>query len=109
MIQTAQQQQQAELRERAEHQDVLKNLRIILSTPQGKDFVKYLFKSFSVGEFPPVGVPEEFLREEIGFLRSGNAIFKIISEANAEVAGSLLAQIEKEKHVQAYNDQVQQG
>lgn len=83
-----------------EHQEILKDLRTVLAMPQGKSFIKYLFKSFNVGEVPSLGMEGNFLHDHLGFLRAGNSIFKIVSEANAEVAGMLLAQIEKEKYAQ---------
>lgn len=91
---------QQQRREQLEHQETLKDIRAVLATPQGKNFIKYLFKHFSVAEVPPLGMEGNLLMDHLGFLRAGNSIFKIVSEANHELAGLLLAQIEKEKYVQ---------
>ena len=42
--------------------------------------------------------------DKIGSMRAGNALFKIVSEANFEIAGQLLAQIEKEKYEEILRD-----
>lgn len=95
-----------EIKERLEHRDVLLNIQAVLALKAGKDFIKYLFKNFEVGEFPVVGITGEFLMDRLGFLRAGNSIFKIVAEANPEIAGALLAQIEKEKNAQTEYDQI---
>jgi len=77
---------------------VLKDISVVLGTPAGKGFVRYLLKELEVGELPAMGLPEEFLRDKLGFLRAGNSIFKMVAQANPEVTGALLAQIEKEKY-----------
>ncbi|MFM6930132.1 MAG: hypothetical protein ACKOX6_16800 [Bdellovibrio sp.] len=109
MVEKTLEQLEQERRAYMEHQEVLKSLRQVLATPAGKHFVKYLFDSFDVGGFPEIGLPQEFLREHLGFMRSGQAIWKIVSEANPEVAGNLLAQIEKEKYAEKFNAQNERG
>jgi len=89
-----------EAKERHEHHAVLLAIQGVIATKSGKDFIKYLFKSFEVGEAPPLGISGEFLHDKLGFLRAGNSIFKIVAEASPEFAGVTLAQIEKEKHVE---------
>lgn len=89
-----------EIKERTRHADVLNDIRAVLATKSGRSFVKYLFECFSVGEFPEVGTNKDYLMEQLGYLRSGNAIFKIVAESNSEVAGQLVGQIEKEKYDQ---------
>lgn len=90
-----------DIKERLAHRDVLLDIQAILSTKSGKNFIKYLFSSFQVGELPVVGISGDYLMDRLGFLRAGNSIFKIVAEANPEIAGQLLGQIEKEKHEQA--------
>lgn len=92
--------EELELKDRLEHREVLQNIQAVLATKAGKDFIKYLFRNFEVGELPVVGIEGSFLMDRLGFLRAGNSVFKIVSEANPEQAGLILAQIEKEKHAQ---------
>ncbi len=92
--------QSEEIKERLRHRDALLDIQAILATKSGRNFVKYLFESFDVGELPIIGLTGEFLADHLGFLRAGNSIFKIIAQANAEVAGSILAQVQKEKNAQ---------
>lgn len=88
-----------ELKELKKHQEVILDLQLILNTKHGRNFVKYLFESFDVAsELPPIGCDEAFIRDRLGFLRAGNSIFKLAAQANPEVAGTLLGQIEKEKY-----------
>lgn len=88
-----------ETREAIEHRDVLLDIRVILTTPSGKNFIKYLFKNLGAVELPELGLSGDILMDKLGFLRSGNAIFKLVSEANANEAGQILATIEKERYV----------
>lgn len=94
-----------ELRERLKHRDVLLDIQAVLATKSGKNFIKYLFESFEVGEMPAIGITGDFLMDRLGFLRAGNSIFKIIAEASPEMAGSILAQVEKEKYDKIQYDQ----
>ena len=89
-----------EMKERLEHRGVLQDIQWLIDTKAGKNFVKYLFKNFEVGELPPVGINGDLLMDRLGFLRAGNSIFKIIAEANSEAAGQILGQIEKEKYAE---------
>lgn len=93
-----------EMKERAEHRDALISINNILNTKDGKFFVKYLLKNFDVGEMPEFGLTGDSLMDRIGFLRAGNSVFKIIAEANSDIAASILAQIEREKHAQVQLD-----
>lgn len=81
------------LREKEEHERMLNNLRDILKTRAGKEFMHYLFDSFSVAEPAPAGLVGEPLHDHLGYLRAGNTIFKIASEADAVVAGQILANV----------------
>lgn len=87
-----------ERREALEHRDALLDIRAILSTSHGRRFFKYLFKVLDVAELPDIGVEGPLLHERLGFLRVGHSIFKLASEANHEVSGQILAEIEKEKY-----------
>ena len=96
---------QEEHEEAIEHRDILLDVRAVLTTVSGRNFFKYLFKYFEVGELPPIGLPEEFIREKLGLLRAGQSVFELASEANAEMAGSLLAQKEKDRYAKKYAEQ----
>lgn len=102
MTDKSQDQLNQEMKERAMHQAVLSDIQTLLATKSGKNFVKYLFQSFDVGEVPVFGATGDYLQSYLGMLRAGNSIFKIVSEANPDVAGALLAQIEKERHAALY-------
>lgn len=92
-----------ERRERMEHRDVLLALGSILKTRQGKEIFKYLFKNFDVGEMPEIGLSPEVLHDRLGFLRAGNSIYKLICEADFEIAGNITAEIERKKYEDKYN------
>lgn len=87
-----------ELRERLVHENALRSIREIIGFPAGKNFLKYLFKEFDVGEVPPFGLEGNLLHDKIGSMRAANALFKIVSEADFETAGKLMAQVQKEKY-----------
>lgn len=84
--------------EYAKHQDALMNIRGLLQTKEGQKFVKYLFESLGVGELPEIGVTGEMMHERLGLTRAAQSVFSLISQANAEIAARLLAEIEREKH-----------
>ena len=92
------------IKELKEHRDVLLNVRAVLETASGRHVFAYMFKEFEVGELPPMGWPQELMSEKIGSLRVGHSIFKLVCEANAEMAASLLAKVEKEKYAQVQSD-----
>lgn len=89
-----------ERRERLEHRDMLLHLRAVLATASGQHLIKYLFRNFEVGGVPELGLEGAFLMDRIGFLRAGQSIFRIVAEANADIAGHILAEIEKERHAE---------
>lgn len=89
---------QEEYAERIEHRDALLDVRAIVSTSAGIRFFKYLFKSLEVNELPELGLEGNLLHEKMGFLRAGNSIWKLVAEANAQVAANLLAENEKESY-----------
>lgn len=90
--------QSEEYQEAIEHRDVLLDIRSMLVSNSGRKFFKYLFKNLGVGELPEMGLEGNLLMDRMGFLRAGNSIFKLVAEADFEMAGNLLAQIEKEKY-----------
>lgn len=89
-----------ELKDAVEHRDVLLHLRAVLATASGQHFIKYLFKNLDVGGVPELGLEGSLLMDRIGFLRSGQSVFKIVAEANADIAGQILAEIEKERYAE---------
>lgn len=93
-----------EIKEAIEHRDAILDIRAILATSSGRNFIKYLFKHLEVNELPQLGLDGPLLMDKLGFLRAGNAIFKLIAEANAQVAAELLAINEKERHAEIYSD-----
>ena len=95
-----------ELIEAKKHQQALEDIRAILSIKPGRSFIKYLFDSLDVGELPALGINGEFLHDRLGFLRAGNAIFKIVAEADQREAGLILAQLEKERYDTLYEESV---
>ncbi len=95
---------QEEVSEAIKHRDVILHIRAILATTSGREFCKYLFDSFEVGELPDIGLPNDFLRDRLGFLRAGASIFKLIAEANSELAGTMLAEVEKKRYAALYKD-----
>lgn len=95
---------QEEIKDAIEHRDVLLDIRAVIATNSGKRFIKYLFKTLGVGEVPDLGIEGNFLHDKLGYLRAGNSIFKLTAEANFELAGGLLAEIEKEKYTELYQE-----
>ncbi len=87
-------------KEATEHRDIILAVRAILATPSGMNYFKYLFKYFDVAQMPELGLEGLALHDRLGFMRAGNSIFKLVSEANFEAAASLLAMIEKERYEQ---------
>ena len=91
-----------------EHQDVILNLRAILATPSGRDFIRYLFKSLDVAEVPEFGLEGNLLMDRIGFLRAGHSIFKLVSEADSDKCADILAKVEKEKYATLHAKKIEQ-
>lgn len=85
-----------------EHRDVLLAVRAVIATDHGKKLFKYLFKNFEVAEMAPMYLEGSDLHDLIGFRRAGTSIFKLASEADAGIAGAILAQIEKERQDEIY-------
>lgn len=85
-------------REHSEHQNVLLALGAILNTKNGKELFSYIFKNFDVTGMPEQGLQGNDLHEYLGFLRAGNSLFKLASEASSEVAATLLANTERRRY-----------
>lgn len=81
-----------------EHDRVVHDLQSLMSHPTGKSFIKYLFKNFGVGEYPAVGLTGEVLHDYMGYLRAGQSIFDLASQADPVIAAALLAELQKEKY-----------
>jgi hypothetical protein len=92
-----------ERKEAIEHRDMLLDLRAVLATVSGKRMFGYLFKHLGVCELPELGLTGDLLMDKLGYLRAGNAIFKLVSEADADISGEILAKVEKDKYAQIYN------
>lgn len=84
--------------EELEYRDALLHIKAVLATSSGRQFVKYLFKNLGVTELPELGLTGELMHERLGLTRAALSVFQLISVANSEVAGLLIAEIEKEKH-----------
>jgi hypothetical protein len=92
------QEEQDNLRaEQLKHDEILKSISVVISSPHGKKFIKYLFNEFSIGGFPPVGLYGEALTEYMAYLRAGNSIYKMVLESAPEQTGQLISDMEKER------------
>lgn len=83
--------------ELAKHRALMNDINALLATVSGRNFVKYLFESFGVGELPQPFTKAEELIERVAFLRTGQSIYKLIANANPLMAATIMAEIEKEK------------
>lgn len=91
-----------------EENEAVLAMQELLQTKEGQLVFKYLLKSFDIVEATPIGATGELLFDRLGFLRAGNSIFKLMSKANPNIAGTLLAEIEKERYdeiTKAYFDE----
>lgn len=95
---------QEEVAAALKHRDVILNIRAILATKSGMEFFKYLFEVFGVTDLPELGLEGQLLFEQLGFLRAGKSIFKLVAEADFAIAGQLLAKTEKEKYDDIYKE-----
>lgn len=81
-----------------EHELMLSNLRILITRPEGREFIKYILKNFGFGEVPPMNLAEALTRDMMGFNRAGEAFFNIAAQADPIQTGLILAEIQKEKY-----------
>lgn len=86
-------------RQQLEYSETLIAINFLLqeTSGNGKKFIKYLFKSFEVGEAVPMNLPEPLLREMTATMRAGTSIYKLVLDANPSLCCEVLADIEKEK------------
>lgn len=87
-----------ERRQAARDHDAVMDLRAILVTSYGRRFFKYIFDTFDVGEYPEIGTENDILRDQLGFLRAGKSLFSLAAQANPEVTGQIMAEVEKERY-----------
>lgn len=87
-----------DVKERLEHRDAILAVSAFMSTQEGKNFFKYLFKSFEVTTLPDMVLEGNLLHEKLGFLRAGNSIYQLACQAASDEAAKILAQIEREKY-----------
>lgn len=100
---------QEEIQERIEHRDALLNIRAVIKTAHGRGFFKYLLKSYDPIDLPPVGLEGPLLYEMLGLRRTSIELFKLMSEADAESAGQLLAEITRERNEKLYREDASDG
>lgn len=84
--------------ESVEHRDALLSIASILQTKEGEKLFKYLFKNFEVANLPPKGMEDKELHEYLGYLRAGNSVYKLVCEADANIAASILSKLERERY-----------
>jgi hypothetical protein len=90
--------------EQLEHRDVLLAIGSILQSKEGREIFGYLFKNFDVAEAPEIGLTGEVLHDRLGFIRAGNSIYKLVCEADFDIAASILSKIERDRYVKKYNE-----
>lgn len=91
------------LEEEKLNNDTLGALKKILTTEEGVILFTYLFKNLDVTCVPEQDMIGDTLQEYLGFLRAGNSIFKLASNANSEVSAKILAQLERDRHADRLN------
>lgn len=95
-------QEQLDRGEALEHRDVLLAIGAIIKTKEGTQLFKYLFKSLEVTCVPEPHLEGKTLYEYMGHLRAGNSIYKLVCEADAEIASQILSKLERERYEQIY-------
>lgn len=90
--------EEKERQENVEHRDALLAIASIVKTKEGQKLFRYLFKNFEVANLPDRGLDEKDLHEYLGFLRAGNSIYKLVCEADADIAGNILSKLERERY-----------
>ena len=86
-----------ERQEALEHRDVLLAIGAILKNNEGIQLFSYLFKSLNVATVP-TAIEGNLLHEELGFLKAGNSIYKLVCEADFEIAASILSKLERQRY-----------
>lgn len=103
---------QEEVSERIEHRDALLDIRAIMKSQAGRRFFKYLFKNYDPIFLPDMGLEGPILHEGLGQRRAYIEMFNLVSEADPETAGQILAENTKERNERLYrenNAPVEQG
>lgn len=93
-----------EYRDAVEYEDAKMHTRELLANKSGKPFFKYLLKSLDVGILPAQGLDGLLLHNQLGYLRAGNELLKMLSEVDTKMAGIILAEIAKERNDELYKD-----
>lgn len=83
-----------------EQVNALLAVRKILESPEGQDFMLFLFKTLQVGELPARGIEGIDLHETLGYLRAGHSVYQLAVQANPTTATNLMARIEREKYAE---------
>lgn len=92
--------QQNPTEEEIKHRALLSSIQILLGFPAGKVFIKHLLDSFYFGKIVPVGLYNEQLLDYVGHQRAGVSIYQICMEAQPELTGKLLTEMQKEQERQ---------
>jgi hypothetical protein len=95
-------QQEEERQSRLQHRDVLLAIGVLLQQKEGLTLFKYLFKNLDVVAKPDLNLDEKLLWQQIGFLNAGHSIFELICEADPNIAGQLIAELERERYERRY-------
>ena len=90
--------EEKERQENIEHRDALLAIASIVKTKEGQNLFRYMFKNFEVSNLPDRTIKGDDLHEYLGFLRAGNSIYKLVCEADADIAGSILSKLERERY-----------
>lgn len=96
--------QEEERLEYLEHRDVLLAIGVILAQKEGQVLFRYLFKTLEVMCDPIPGLEGNPLHEYLGFMKSGNAIYKLVCEADPMMAATILSKLERERYDKLYNN-----
>lgn len=99
----AQFQEEEARRENLEHRDVLLSIGVLLKQKEGQELFKYLFKNLEV-TCTPEGLEGNALYEYLGLLKAGNSIYKLVCEADPEIAANILSKIERERYERLYEE-----
>lgn len=97
-------QNEEENREHLEHRDVVLAIGVLLKSKDGCQLFKYLFKTLEIACVPEQGLKGEDLHEYLGHLRAGNSIYKLVCEADPEIAGSILSKIERDRYERLHRE-----
>jgi len=93
---------QRERQEALEHRDVLLAIGVLLKQQEGVQLFEYLFKTLDVTQLPESDMEDKILHEYLGFLRAGNAIYKLVCEADHVEAASILSKLERKRYEQIH-------